>query len=362
LCTARRAWPAPESQKDLVVVGWRCWELHSDDVRLVSMTPDAPDTPWTPRTELPAQCPTASHTPPNPECTCGIYAARDIRAGVDMCSDIGSDSADSVPVFGCVALWGKLLEPRQGWRAGRGYPLILFVPSTTTAQVRRALAETYGIPVHTVPFQYREAFQNPDVVRQAEGLRRQLEGIQAEPYETSFHNTMNEGAANIGAHLEKEHERLRRQEQDRERLKENEELFSRTFGESGWLTVHSAAPVKRTPDAKVGFLPGWRHVQVGEIRAGTELLIAYDRRRWPRCPSDDHPHQDHPGRPDSVSIRFRFHPHGEEVTHQLHQGAVVVEVPTHACSIELWFKGDHMGHHHWDSRYGQNYWFDIARP
>jgi Family of unknown function (DUF6209) len=41
--------------------------------------------------------------------------------------------------------------------------------------------------------------------------------------------------------------------------------------------------------------------------------------------------------------------------------SLTVEVPTDATKVELWFKNtDNTGCVAWDSRYGQNYWFDVT--
>jgi hypothetical protein len=41
---------------------------------------------------------------------------------------------------------------------------------------------------------------------------------------------------------------------------------------------------------------------------------------------------------------------------------LIVEVPIDAAKIELWFQNtDHTGCVAWDSRYGQNYWFDVVQ-
>jgi Family of unknown function (DUF6209) len=112
------------------------------------------------------------------------------------------------------------------------------------------------------------------------------------------------------------------------------------------------------------FLSDWSQEQSGDIRPGESLSIEYAIERLPGCRASRY------GRDAwSIIAGMRFHPIGQEesgaVTAREQSGAVVaapltVEVPIDATRIELWFQNtDNTGCVAWDSRYGQNYWFDV---
>ncbi len=117
--------------------------------------------------------------------------------------------------------------------------------------------------------------------------------------------------------------------------------------------------------ASVKFLSDWSYEQKGDIRPGEALSIEYATERLPRCRASRY------GRDTwGIIAGIRFHPNGQE-----EDGSVValensgvnvpaplsVEVPSDATKIELWFKNtDSNGCVAWDSRYGQNYWFDVT--
>jgi hypothetical protein len=60
-----------------------------------------------------------------------------------------SVNGDPPLVYGTVALWGRVIEHQEGYRAEFAYPQSLVVPAgTKDAQaLARALANTYGIDV-----------------------------------------------------------------------------------------------------------------------------------------------------------------------------------------------------------------------
>jgi hypothetical protein len=103
------------------------------------------------------------------------------------------------------------------------------------------------------------------------------------------------------------------------------------------------------------FLPDWSHQQDGYIRPGEPLSIEYASERLPRCRARRYGQDAW-----SIVAYMRFHPGGEEVQGQVVPGSLTVDVPPGATRIELWFSNtDHTGCAAWDSRYGQNYWFDV---
>jgi hypothetical protein len=64
----------------------------------------------------------------------------------------------------------------------------------------------------------------------------------------------------------------------------------------------------------------------------------------------------------SISANLRFHPGGQVQAVDVSSGTCEVTVPANTTQIELWFHNtDHTGGSAYDSRYGQNYWLNVAR-
>jgi hypothetical protein len=104
------------------------------------------------------------------------------------------------------------------------------------------------------------------------------------------------------------------------------------------------------------FLSDWSLQCDGELRAGEPLRIEYDASRLPRCRAS-YRGQD----AWSIAGYVRFHPGKELESVGLKYGAAEVDVPADASRVELWFNNtDNTGCVAWDSRYGQNYWVDVA--
>jgi hypothetical protein len=111
-------------------IGWRAWRVveDEDELRLASVLYDDV---WPPGEPLRAAC-VSGHRAPDFDCTCGVYAAR--RPELARPYRVGRDDARTVcRVLGRVALWGDVVEHRDGWRASHAYPLELWLPPEATA-------------------------------------------------------------------------------------------------------------------------------------------------------------------------------------------------------------------------------------
>jgi hypothetical protein len=129
------------------------------------------------------------------------------------------------------------------------------------------------------------------------------------------------------------------------------------------------------PPARLQFLPGWQTVQQGSITQGGVLIIDYDPSRLPNLRREFR---------DAIFWRIaafvRFHPGGQLATGSVLEGIrggptgpvrdhrpkpLEVVVPQEATQVEVWFRSglEELGSSAvaWDSRFGQNYWFDVAR-
>ena len=104
-------------------------------------------------------------------------------------------------ILGCAALWGRVVEATDGWRGERGYPLVLFAPTTDGGDRRRrdpslalarfrssrlpgsrpvglpvaattaALGRRYAVPAHPLPAVPRLAVWESDVAGRAAAVR-----------------------------------------------------------------------------------------------------------------------------------------------------------------------------------------------
>ena len=127
--------------------------------------------------------------------------------------------------------------------------------------------------------------------------------------------------------------------------------------------------------ASIRFLPDWRIIQEGDIELGGKLIINYDTGRLP-----NYRQQRREAVFWQVAIYVKFHPGGQlEVGSPLEpvrlrdNGPVIdysakpyeLLVPPDAAQVEMWFYTTDReiggSSEAWDSRYGQNYWFDVAR-
>lgn len=125
------------------VLGWRQWSLDRyDRLRSPIYAPRA----WMPQMRLEAVCansalPRGTHVAPNEECRCGVYANNTAEQCVIL---MPSENA----LVGQVALWGKVVEHEDGFRAQYAYPVRLYAPVSISRQRQAALSVRYGIPVY----------------------------------------------------------------------------------------------------------------------------------------------------------------------------------------------------------------------
>lgn len=133
-------------------------------------------------------------------------------------------------------------------------------------------------------------------------------------------------------------------------------------------------PPNTVPRAALRFLPGWEQRQHGEIRPGGKLFIEYDPSRLPHCRQSSHGAQVW-----DIEVRMIFHPGGQRLDasvmkkNRMHNGGMIVSlepqpfemtVPPDAERVEVWFRNFYTlgpGCEAWDSRFCQNYCYDVVR-
>ena len=146
-----------------VVVGWRTWQVRDPDpARLRS--PLQVSTEWPPGAPLVARCELRDHPAPDPDCTCGLYAARDPGG-------VGGVGFGRVTLLGCVALWGTVVEGERGWRGGLGLPVVVFCGPGLPAATRTELSGAYGVAVYPLGRPVAVAVDQPGLGSAAERVR-----------------------------------------------------------------------------------------------------------------------------------------------------------------------------------------------
>jgi hypothetical protein len=130
-----------------------------------------------------------------------------------------------------------------------------------------------------------------------------------------------------------------------------------------------------TSEAAIRFFENWQQQQKGALERGGRLTLVYDKARLPRCFANVHGAEFG----DTVAT-IRFHPRGDTVSGSVlapmragenPPGPVVGHVPSplvcpvpdDATKAEIWFHNFYQTSSRcdaWDSRFGENYWFDVG--
>ena len=126
------------------IIGHRVWRWDTAGLKSLN------GKPWSPGKPLAAKCGAGNthdaHEVPQTDCTCGVYAAKN----VEHLRKIGLDRRG---VIGEVNLWGKVVEHEQGFRAQFAYPRILILPpgmalfSTKEVESRLKTLAAYDIDI-----------------------------------------------------------------------------------------------------------------------------------------------------------------------------------------------------------------------
>jgi len=129
------------------IVGHRVWRWDAAGLRSLN------GKPWSPRQPLAAKCGAGNahdaDEPPYLDCTCGVYAAKNI----EHLRQLGYERRG---IRGEVHLWGTVVEHELGWRAQFAYPKTLLLPSdlipsdTKEMECRLGALAAYGIDIFIV--------------------------------------------------------------------------------------------------------------------------------------------------------------------------------------------------------------------
>src|SRR5262249_49901864 len=143
----------------------------------------------------------------------------------------------------------------------------------------------------------------------------------------------------------------------------------------GKMTTDLQSPhtaLDESQPATLLFLSGWRNIQQAHIVSGRKLTIEYDPERLPHCRFNWRGAEVW-----DIEVCIKFHPGGQFYTGSLltkiqPDGRRVVKlllkryevvVPRDATGVELCFRNYYQTSRSceaWDSRYCQNYWYDVV--
>jgi hypothetical protein len=156
---AMRNWPIiwfpkPETERipgatyTQPILAWRMWVMNGGKLTSVHYSSQ----PWKPKQRFSAHCFTCKPLP-EPRCTCGVYAKRNIEYSFWV------NNQRSSCVLGLVYLWGNIVEGDRGYRAQFAYPAKLFIIDNNEAEIM-AIAHKYGIPWQKLTWWQRRKFKN----------------------------------------------------------------------------------------------------------------------------------------------------------------------------------------------------------
>jgi hypothetical protein len=160
------------------VEGWRAWRVPRQPP-LFGTAPKLHSASyayyWTPRVKARAECDRGhdDHVP-GETCSCGFYAAKTLDQLRQMGYSTYDENGEFVRVVGQMALWGKVIEGSQGWRAEFAYPATLFVPFEAH-KLAPPLAKAYGVPVRLLNLLDPEAQPNVLVLRPVNSPREDFD-------------------------------------------------------------------------------------------------------------------------------------------------------------------------------------------
>lgn len=142
----------PFSFSNRAILGWRAWEVveyeEHGGIKVPRLAAVGMQGVWPPRRRAEALCGShVYHDAPSADCSCGLWAVQSRRQAERTALEYRG--REDVMAFGLVALWGRVLKCRLGWRAQYAYPQKLFVMGAETEQSRQ-LERIYGIDVSNV--------------------------------------------------------------------------------------------------------------------------------------------------------------------------------------------------------------------
>jgi hypothetical protein len=140
------------------------------------------ETQWEPGEWATAHCPRSGHDAPNEDCTCGLYAAKDLDMALVLAAGVltSTDPADSMPataIVGKVQLAGKVIEHDRGYRAERAR-VVEILPIESRSRLTESLAGRFGVPVgHQIPTSRVEPMMLRNLRRRRRPFRQAIASV-----------------------------------------------------------------------------------------------------------------------------------------------------------------------------------------
>lgn len=133
-------------------VGWK--GLHANQSGQLFSPQNRDDALWPPGAAFEARCSAhPEHQPPDPRCSCGVYAVKSFealeRAGYNWAAEYhDADRGDCLAVVAEIKLWGRIRRGTIGYKGEFAYPLRVYVPAWRLALggvIRRRYGCALGI-------------------------------------------------------------------------------------------------------------------------------------------------------------------------------------------------------------------------
>lgn len=96
--------------------------------------------------------PRPDHDAPHFDCACGLYGYKSVKCLEQTFHTYSKGDC----VLGRVALWGKIVEHEDGYRAEYGYPQVLY---NNDQQNTLVAAQKYGIDTAPLPEEVKDAYE-----------------------------------------------------------------------------------------------------------------------------------------------------------------------------------------------------------
>ncbi len=151
------------------VVGWRAWHIIHPGYLMSANQQEV----WEPGVKNSFRCRSnQEHIKPEPSCQCGFHVVKTLP---ELVAIVGQ----YYPIYGATAIWGSVVEQKNGYRAEFAYPINLYYnlshEEVTPSTIQ--ILERYDVPILPLNNMLREAHNTTLYQLQKERLEyeKQLE-------------------------------------------------------------------------------------------------------------------------------------------------------------------------------------------
>lgn len=167
----------PETNTEEIVYGYRVWAMneHTGRLEAIGIGRKFSNIGWPTWQEIEqcrglakAECNRYSHLKnkrrpiPDENCSCGYHATKTIPDYGDL-AHLAANNDDNY-VLGKIAMWGRIIEHDEGYRAEFAYPQVLYYPfhsnpNNIKSRIIRNCASVYGCDVAPWPTEISHGFK-----------------------------------------------------------------------------------------------------------------------------------------------------------------------------------------------------------